>query len=64
MTSSEPPASFPRPAEGHGNEGFLKAAWHKLTHHDNNVPPEERSAGSKDDHTAPESEPKKAASSG
>lgn len=50
--------------EGHKNEGFLKAAWHKLTHQHENLSPEESAAETKSEDKPQEEEPKKAAGSG
>ena len=47
-------------AESHKNEGFLKAAWHKLTHQHDNLPPDEPKAEDK----SQDEEPKKASGSG
>ena len=47
-------------AEAHKNEGFLKAAWHKLTHQHDDVPPEETKVEEK----GQEEEPKKGSGSG
>ena len=47
-------------AEAHKNEGFLKAAWHKLTHQHDDIPPEEPKIEEK----GQEEEPKKASGSG
>lgn len=54
-------------AESHKNEGFLKSAWHKLTHqHDDFTHRDETSpaAGSKAGDKDDEDEPKRAAGSG
>lgn len=52
-------------AESHKNEGFLKAAWHKLTHHQHdNMPPEESAPHSKAADKPQEEEPKKASGLG
>ncbi|KAK4691072.1 hypothetical protein P7C71_g5852, partial [Lecanoromycetidae sp. Uapishka_2] len=51
-------------ADSHKDEGFLKAAWHKLTHQHDNLPPEEASSGPKTEDKAHEEEPKKASGSG
>lgn len=58
--ASESPAS----AESHKNEGFLKAAWHRLTHQHDGPPPEEPTRDSKAANKAQEEEPKKASGSG
>ncbi|KAK5102448.1 mdj1 protein precursor [Exophiala xenobiotica] len=47
-------------ASDHKNEGFLKAAWHKLTHQHDNLEPDQKPAEKKDD----EEPPKKASGSG
>ena len=49
-------------ADAHKNEGFLKSAWHKLTHQHENLPPEEPKANLED--KGQEEEPKKASGSG
>lgn len=46
-------------ASDHKNEGFLKSAWHKLTHQHDNLEPDDKKTESKDD-----DEPKKASGSG
>lgn len=51
-------------AESHKNEGFLKAAWHRLTHQHDNLPLEEATPDSKAANKAQEEEPKKASGSG
>lgn len=52
-------ASSSKSAEAHKNEGFLKAAWHKLTHQHDNLSPEEPKAEEK----GQDEEPKKASGS-
>ena len=49
-------------AESHKNEGFLKAAWHRLTHQHDDPPPEEVAPDPKAANKAQEEEPKKAGS--
>jgi molecular chaperone DnaJ len=59
---SEPPKSTD---DSHKNEGFLKSAWHRLTHqHDSN--PEKKDAEPKQQQEASnqDEEPKKASGSG
>jgi molecular chaperone DnaJ len=54
-------------ASDHKNEGFLKSAWHRLTHqHDNLEPDESAKNESKGDgkNDKDEEEPKKASGSG
>ena len=46
-------------AEAHKNEGFLKSAWHKLTHQHDNLNEDSKPAEKSD-----EEEPKKASGSG
>lgn len=50
-------------ASDHKNEGFLKSAWHRLTHQHDNLepeqPPKDETKNNKDDE-----EPKKASGSG
>ncbi|KAA6415107.1 MAG: chaperone [Lasallia pustulata] len=65
-TSSQP-ASSASGAESHKNEGFLKSAWHRLTHQHDDLPSPNGSppaGGSKAGDKAEEDEPKKAAGSG
>lgn len=47
-------------ASDHKNEGFLKSAWHKLTHQHDNLEPDDKASQKKDD----EEPPKKASGSG
>ncbi|KAI9839301.1 MAG: hypothetical protein M1819_003296 [Sarea resinae] len=58
-------------ASSHRNEGFLKSAWHKLTHqHDNETPEDKSSSGSGDKKSSQgkpkkeDDEPKKSSGSG
>ncbi|KAL9634231.1 MAG: hypothetical protein Q9204_003082 [Flavoplaca sp. TL-2023a] len=63
-SNSAQPAASPATADVHRNEGFLKAAWHKLTHqHDESAHGSSQSSpeAPKKDETE---EPKKAAGSG
>lgn len=65
-TASDPSQQLSQAeAAAHKNEGFLKSAWHKLTHQHDNLPgegdPAESNAESKE--TPPSKEDKKAASS-
>lgn len=46
------------------NDGFLKAAWHKLTHQHDNLPSEGSGPEKPVDEKADEEEPRKAAGSG
>lgn len=46
-------------ANSHKGEGFLKSAWHKLTHQHDNLPPDEPKTEEKRE----SEEPKKAAGS-
>ncbi len=48
----------------HKNEGFLKAAWHKLTHQHDNLPPEASNTEAKAEDKGEEEESKKAEGSG
>ena len=48
----------------HKNEGFLKAAWHKLTHQHDNLPPEDSTTARKAEDKAGQEESKKASGSG
>lgn len=50
-------------AESHKGEGFLKSAWHKLTHQHDNVPPDQPATGLQTDEKSETEEPKKAAGS-
>lgn len=68
QSSETPPASSTTPsssnaAESHKGEGFLKSAWHKLTHQHDNPPPDEPATGTKPDEKSETEEPKKAAGS-
>ena len=47
-------------AADHKNEGFLKSAWHKLTHQHDDLEPGKKGEQKKDD----DEEPKKASGSG
>ncbi|KAI9876019.1 MAG: hypothetical protein M1830_007534 [Pleopsidium flavum] len=62
-STSSSSSTSSKSSDSHKNEGFLKSAWHKLTHqHDNPSPdPESSSSGQKKED---EEEPKKAAGSG
>ncbi|KAK4986238.1 mdj1 protein precursor [Elasticomyces elasticus] len=52
-------------SENHKNEGFLKSAWHRLTHqHDNLDKAPEKEAGKSQDSSQQDEKPKKAAGSG
>ena len=53
-----------QPDNSHKNEGFLKAAWHKLTHQHDNLPPEASNTGAKAEDKGELEEAKKAAGSG
>lgn len=60
MNDSENKASKPsKKASDHKNEGFLKSAWHKLTHQHDDLEPDDKPSEKKDD-----DEPKKASGSG
>lgn len=50
-----------RKASDHKNEGFLKSAWHRLTHQHDNLEPDAKPETKKDDKG---DEPKKASGSG
>jgi molecular chaperone DnaJ len=50
-------------AADHKNEGFLKSAWHKLTHQHDNLEAGEKGPQNKSD-TKDDDEPKKASGSG
>ena len=52
------------PPEAHKNEGFLKSAWHKLTHQQNNTPAVESANDFATEYKDQDEEPKKAAGSG
>ena len=59
--SSEPSSPPPRSsADAHRNEGFLKSAWHKLTHQHDDIIDDKSKSGEKNN----EEEPKKASGSG
>ncbi|RMZ92714.1 hypothetical protein DV736_g51, partial [Chaetothyriales sp. CBS 134916] len=62
QTSQNAASGTSNKASDHKNEGFLKSAWHRLTHQHDNLEPdaeEEKKAKTKDDE-----EPKKASGSG
>ncbi|KAI4129056.1 MAG: hypothetical protein LQ347_003920 [Umbilicaria vellea] len=66
-TSNSQPAPSSSGAESHKNEGFLKSAWHKLTHQHDDLPSQSETppaAGSKAKDKDNEDELKKAAGSG
>lgn len=60
-TKNSPPTA--NKSEDHKNEGFLKSAWHKLTHQHDNLESEKNSEGSKEE-AKKDDEPKKASGSG
>lgn len=65
LTASPRPASPKSPPpdnDSHKNEGFLKSAWHKLTHQHDQL--EANSTSSKPEEKENSEEPKKAAGSG
>ena len=65
--SSSEPLSTSNLADSHKNEGFLKSAWHKLTHQHDNLTSDDRNPSLSDSKTTnktDEEEPKKAAGSG
>ncbi|KAL8659614.1 MAG: hypothetical protein Q9226_000319 [Calogaya cf. arnoldii] len=63
-SDSSKPATPPASADFHKNEGFLKSAWHKLTHqHDESAPGSSQSSPEAEKKGETE-EPKKAAGSG
>ncbi len=59
-TTSDPDKKPSNKASDHKNEGFLKSAWHKLTHQHDNLEPDDKAGDKKDD----EEGPKKASGSG
>lgn len=59
-TTSDPTKKPSNKASDHKNEGFLKSAWHKLTHQHDNLEPDDKPGSKKDD----EEPPKKASGSG
>ncbi|KAI9821302.1 MAG: hypothetical protein M1827_004038 [Pycnora praestabilis] len=67
-SSSANPSSDSTAAENHKNEGFLKSAWHKLTHQHDNLEADgdsrSSSAGTSDKPPTEEEEPKKASGTG
>ena len=63
-SATEEESQTPTSDEAHKNEGFLKAAWHKLTHQHNNLPPHEVENQTRSEEKGEEEEPKKAAGSG
>ena len=58
------PTSSRSPAASHKNEGFLKSAWHKLTHQHDNLTPDEPGEQPETEERSQEEEPKKATGSG
>lgn len=58
--SAAPSGKTSNKASDHKNEGFLKSAWHKLTHQHDNLEPDEPAQKKDKD----EEEPKKASGSG
>ena len=59
---SEPSSLPSNSKEGHKNEGFLKSAWHKLTHQHDNLTDSPKEEEKKDE--KPREEPKRASGSG
>jgi molecular chaperone DnaJ len=57
------PSKSSNKAADHKNEGFLKSAWHKLTHQHDNLEADQKDTGPKSD-TKDDDEPKKASGSG
>ncbi|KIW47941.1 chaperone DnaJ [Exophiala oligosperma] len=62
-TSSDSNSKPSNKAADHKNEGFLKSAWHRLTHQHDNLEPEEKGSQGKTD-SKDDDEPKKASGSG
>lgn len=62
-TSSDTNSKPSNKAADHKNEGFLKSAWHRLTHQHDNLDSEEKSSQGKPD-SKDDDEPKKASGSG
>jgi len=62
-TKESKPSQPSNKASDHKNEGFLKSAWHKLTHQHDNLEPDEKDTASKPD-AKDDDEPKKASGSG
>lgn len=60
---NESPSKPLNKAKDHENEGFLKSAWHKLTHQHDNVDGE-KDQKSKEQESKDDDEPKKASGSG
>ncbi|KAL8797933.1 MAG: hypothetical protein Q9182_007102 [Xanthomendoza sp. 2 TL-2023] len=63
-TSSSSPKPEARPADSHKNEGFLKSAWHKLTHHHDDALSRPSPPIAEAERKGDDDEPKKAAGSG
>ena len=61
-TSSSDPEPSPNTEAAHQNEGFLKSAWHRLTHQHDNLEKEGGSTTDQGDKGA--EEPKRASGSG
>ncbi|KAI4133331.1 MAG: hypothetical protein LQ338_000231 [Usnochroma carphineum] len=58
------PSTPSSPADSHKNEGFLKSAWHRLTHQHDNTSTKPASPASDAEAKGEDEEPKKAAGSG
>jgi molecular chaperone DnaJ len=58
--AEEPPSKSSNKAKSHEHEGFLKSAWHKLTHQHDDLDAEKDQKSKEQD----DEEPKKAAGSG
>ncbi|KAL8812764.1 MAG: hypothetical protein Q9200_000773 [Gallowayella weberi] len=63
-TSSSSPKPEARPADSHKNEGFLKSAWHKLTHQHDEPLSRPSPPIAEAERKGEDEEPKKAAGSG
>lgn len=68
MDSNSPPPTKDAPessasANSHKDEGFLKAAWHRLTHQHDSLPPEQATPDPKPAVKAHEEGPKKVSGS-
>ena len=61
---SETSSASNKSAEAHQNEGFLRSAWHRLTHQHDNLTSDEKTSDTKASEKTEEEEPKKAAGSG
>ncbi len=61
-TKDNKPSNSAEKSADHQNEGFLKSAWHKLTHQHDNLEPDKTEKGTKAEKQE-DDEPKKASGS-